>query len=265
MIQLSGVTQHYGVRPVLKNVSVLLAGSGITAIVGPNGMGKTTLLSVMAGVLSPQHGSVEINGLVRRSAPETELEIRRRAVFLPDRPWLPKHRTGREFLLSVGALWNVDPERLFDHADRLFRLFNLTRESDWPVRSYSNGQQKKLAIASALITEARILLLDEPFGGGLDPAGIIALKAVLRRLPQDAGYQIVITAPAPEIIEDLADSFVVLRDGEIVAHDCLDGLRQMTGSQGRLAEVLAELTSPETLENVDHYFSGTGRDFGGDR
>ena len=256
MIRLKEITQHYGVRPVLENLSLDLEGPTITAIVGPNGMGKTTLLSVIAGVLSPQHGTVEIDGLMRRSSPEAELQIRRQAMFLPDRPWLPKHRTGREFLLSIGSIYGIPPERLFDHADRLFQLFNLTTESDWPIRSYSNGQQKKLALASALITEARTLILDEPFGGGLDPAGILALKHVLKRLSQEQGYLILISAPAPELIEDLAEEFVVLRKGEVVAHETIDGLRRLTGNNGPLSDLLATLTSPETLENVEHYFAG---------
>lgn len=257
MIELTQVTQHYGVRPVLKKMNLEIRGPAVTAIVGPNGMGKTTLLSVIAGVLSPQHGKVHINGLERRSSAEAELEIRRNAVFLPDRPWLPKHRTGREFLLSVGAIYDINPERLFNHADRLFKLFNLTKESDWPIRSYSNGQQKKLALASALITEAQTLILDEPFGGGLDPAGILALKHVLRRLVREQEFLVIISAPAPELIEDLADNFVVLRNGEVVAQESLDGLRRLTGMGGRLSDILATLTSPETLDNVENYFTET--------
>lgn len=257
MIRLTDITQHYGVRPVLRNLDVDIPDAAVTAIIGPNGMGKTTLLSVMAGVLSPQCGTVEIDDVVRRSSMETELEIRRVAVFLPDRPWLPKHRTGREFLLSVGAIYGIEAERLFDHADRLFQLFNLTQESDWPIRSYSNGQQKKLAVASALITDARTLILDEPFGGGLDPAGILALKHVLRRLVQEQKFLVVISAPVPEIIEELADNFVVLRQGQVVANETLEGLQRLTGIGGGLSEVLASLTSPETLDNVDHYFAGS--------
>jgi len=219
-------------------------------------MGKTTLLSVMAGVLTPQRGTVEINGLVRRSSVEAELAIRRQAVFLPDRPWLPKHRTGREFLLAVGALYGIEPERLFDHIERLFYLFDLTKEGDWPIRSYSGGQQKKLALAAVLVTEAPILILDEPFGGGIDPAGITASKHVLRRLADEYDHCIVLSAPAPELIEDLADWFVVLRDGEVVAHDTLEGLRRETGQRGTLTEVLAPLISPETFEKIDYYFEG---------
>ena len=125
------------------------------------------------------------------------------------------------------------------------------------MRSYSNGQQKKLALSAALVTEARILLLDEPFGGGLDPSGILALKRVLQRLTREHGYSVVLTAPAPELIEDLTDRFVVLRDGVVVAHDSIEGLRRETGLAGPLSDVLGSLLNPETLDRVEDYF-GTG-------
>jgi ABC-2 type transport system ATP-binding protein len=95
MIRVVGVTQHYTVKPVLKHVSVDIPAGSRTAVIGPNGMGKTTLLSVMAGVLDPQEGYVEIDGLRRRSSVENELAIRKRTVYLPDRCYLPKNQTGR--------------------------------------------------------------------------------------------------------------------------------------------------------------------------
>src|SRR5205807_8115708 len=97
---------------------------------------------------------VEVNGLRRRSSVEAELAIRKTAVYLPDHPWLPANRTGREFLLSVGRLYDLDDDRLMDHVDRLLGLFELADKGEGPIRSYSNGQQKKLAVCSALVTEA---------------------------------------------------------------------------------------------------------------
>src|SRR5690349_2901014 len=100
MIELRDITQHYGVRPVLKNVSLRIERGELVVILGPNGMGKTTLLGVMAGALAPQRGTVQIDGLTRRASAEEELSIRKRSVFLPDQPWLPAAKTGREFLLA---------------------------------------------------------------------------------------------------------------------------------------------------------------------
>jgi ABC-type multidrug transport system ATPase subunit len=143
MISVVDVTQHYGIRPVLRHINLLIPDGSLAAVIGPNGMGKSTLLGVIAGVLTPQHGHVEIEGLRRKSSIEAELEIRRKVVYLPDRPWLPKNRTGREFLLGVGRLYDIPVERLIDHAERLLQLFELDKLGDSPIRTYSAGQQKK--------------------------------------------------------------------------------------------------------------------------
>ena len=92
MIELLDVTQHYGVRPVSAGISLRIERGEVVTILGPNGMGKSTLLGVMAGVLSPQRGTVLIDGLKRRGSEEEELAIRKMTVYLPDQPWLPATR-----------------------------------------------------------------------------------------------------------------------------------------------------------------------------
>jgi ABC-type multidrug transport system ATPase subunit len=256
MIELVNVTQHYGIRPVLRNINLRIEQGQLVVVLGPNGMGKTTLLGVLGGTLQPQKGYVEINGLRRRRSAEEELAIRKIAVYLPDHPWLPAWRTGREFLLSVGQLYDVGEDRLMDHVDRLLALFELADRAEWPIRSYSNGQQKKLAVCSALVTDAPILLLDEPFSGGLDPAGILALKRVLQWLVKQGGSTVVLTSPVPELVEAVADRVVILRDGEVLAYDTLEGLRERTACRGPLADVLERLMHPETLDKLERYFEG---------
>jgi ABC-2 type transport system ATP-binding protein len=254
MISLVDVTQHYGVRPVLRRIGLRIEAGQLVVVIGPNGMGKTTLLAVMGGVLAPQHGYVEINGLRRRRSVEEELQIRKTAVYLPDQPFLPANRTGREFLLGVGRLYDIDDDRLMDHADRLLDLFELAEQANWPVRGYSHGQQKKLALCGALVSEAPVLLLDEPFSGGLDPAGLLALKQVLRHLVDRKKFTVVLTSPVAELVEEIASRIVVLRDGEILAYDTLDGLRRATGCHGSLGQVLEKMIYPETMQNLKNYF-----------
>ncbi len=113
---------------------------------------------------------IAIDGQVRRSTVENELAIRQKAVFLPADSWFPADLTGREFLLGAGKSWGVPVRRLFEHADRLLSVFQMNAIADSAISGYSTGQRKKIGLCSALITEASILLLDEPFSDGLDPA-----------------------------------------------------------------------------------------------
>ena len=256
MINVVDLTQHYGVRPVLRNVNLQVRRGELVVLLGPNGMGKTTLLAAMAGVLSPQKGYVEIDGLKRKSSVENELTIRKKVVYLPDHPWLPVLRTGREFLLSVGKLYGIDADRLMEHVDRLLNLFELAQLGDSPIRSYSNGQQKKIAICAALVTDAPVMLLDEPFSGGLDPAGLVALKRVLQRLASNLSFTIVLTSPIADLVESLAHRVAVVKDGEIAAFDTTDNLRRLTGKVGSLEDVLEAMMHPRTTENIARYFEG---------
>jgi ABC-type multidrug transport system ATPase subunit len=98
------------------------------------------------------------------------------------------------------------------------------------------------------------LLLDEPFSGGLDPSGILALQRVLQHLAARDDVTIVMTTPVTELVETLADRIAIIREGELAAFDTADGLRRLTGTEGPLAEVLQRLLNPETLANIEHYF-----------
>lgn len=253
MIKVVGLTQHYGVRPVLRNINLDIHAGEVVALMGPNGMGKSTLLASIAGALAPQKGYVEIDGLRRRSSEDAELAIRRKVFYLPDHPWLPVHKTGREFLLAVGRLYSVDYDRLFDHIDRLLALFDLDENGDAPISSYSTGQQKKISICSALVSDAPVLLLDEPFSGGLDPAALLALKRVMQRLAERNDITVLMTTPVPEIVQEIAERIAILRDGELVACDTIDGLRTMTSSTGSLEDILAHFMHADTLANIDKY------------
>ncbi|MEX1233136.1 MAG: ABC transporter ATP-binding protein [Planctomycetaceae bacterium] len=254
MITISNLTQRYGVKPVLRDVNLTINRGELVAILGPNGMGKTTLLSCMAGVLSPQKGYVEIDGFRRRGSVDDEMAIRERVIYVTDHPWLPVNRTGREFIYGVGQLYDVDDESLFEHTERLLDLFDLSAQADQTIKSYSNGQKHKIALCAALVCETPVLLLDEVFSGGLDPAGILAMKRLLRHLVEKKGCTVVVTSPVPELVEEVADRIIILRDGHVIAFDTLDGLRKLTECPGPLSEVLQKLIHPQVLDKLERYF-----------
>lgn len=259
MIEAAGITHYYDSRPALLDVDLKIERGELVAVVGPNGMGKSTLLGILGGVLAPLSGWVTIGGRRRRGSVDDELAIRKMAVFLPDRPWLPAVRTPREFLYAVGRLYAVEHDRLVEHLDRLLGLFELTEKAEASIRSCSAGQQKKVALCSALITDAPVLFLDEPFSGGLDPSGLVALKRVLKRRVEKDGFTVVLASPIPELVEEIATRIVVLSRGRVIAFDTLEGLRRSTGVAGSLSEVLEKLMFPEAARRIEGYFEGPRR------
>ena len=259
VIELNDITQHYGVRPVLRRISLRVERGEVVVILGPNGMGKTTLLGVMGGVLAPQHGEVWIGGMQRRHSEEEELAIRRMTVYLPDQPWLPAQRTPREFLQAVGRIYEVEGDRLMHHVESLLELFDLDRAGDGPIRALSAGQKKKVALASALVAETPVLLLDEPFSGGLDPAGIATLKQIIQHHGRRRDRTIVLTSPVPELVEEIATRIIVLHEGEVIAFDTIDGLQRMTAHRGKLDEVLQRLVFPDAGRKLETYLQEFGR------
>lgn len=254
MIEVVNVSHHYRLKPVLRHVNLRVSRGETVAIMGPNGSGKTTLMQIMAGLIAPITGHVDVNGLRRRQTAEHELQIRRQTVWLPAEPWLPLGHTGREWLLAVGRVYRISDERLMEHVPRLMSLFNLDDHIDQRIYSYSTGQKKKLALAAALVTETPLMLLDEPFAGGLDPSGIIALKRVIQHHRTHRDVTIVMATPVPELVEEVADRIAMLRDGRIVAFDTLANLRRQAGTDGRLDQIYERIASPHTYDKVETYF-----------
>ncbi|MFA7183711.1 MAG: ABC transporter ATP-binding protein, partial [Victivallales bacterium] len=174
-------------------------------------------------------------------------------VYLPDTPFLPPLLTGQEFILSVARLYGVDSLDAMKHAETLLEVFDLKEKADSPIASYSTGQQKKLGLCSALLTEAPILVLDEPFSGGLDSAALLAMSKILKMLAKREDVTIVMAVPVPELVEPLADKVVILADGEIIAYDTPAAIKQQAGGSISLAEALEKLAHPDRISNIGKY------------
>jgi len=255
MIWVADVSHHYGIRPVLSHVDLHIPAGNVVVMMGPNGVGKSTLLGIIAGLIAPARGFVEVNGLRRRSSEEVELQIRRQVAFLPDHPWLPEFMTVREWLLAVGRLYDIEPDPLLDHIGRLLDLFQLADKGEAPIRTCSNGQKKKAAICGALVTEAPYLVLDEPFTGGLDASALLALPRVLRHLAEKLGVTIVMASQVLELVDGFADRIAILSGARIVAYDTLAALRKETGCSGAFPEVFEKIVHPQTMEHIENYFN----------
>lgn len=223
---------------------------------GPNGMGKSTLLAVAGGLQPCLDGYVEINGKRRRRSEEEELAVRAETVYLPDAPWLPQSMTGRAWLMGVGQLYGIPPRRLFDRIDQLLEVFDLGEHGDRNISSYSTGQKKKIGLCGAFVTEAPVLILDEPLSGGLDASALLAVEKILRSLADRKDVTVLMAVPVPELVDRIADRVAVIVDGQLKAVGTPAELCAQAG-QASLPEALDRMVHPQGSDAVERYLADT--------
>ena len=190
MLSAEGLTHAFGSPPVraLDGVSFRLESGHTLAVFGPNGAGKTTLLKVLAGLIRPQAGRVQVHG-------------GRRAIgWLGHHSHLYAHLTVRENLLFCGSLYDVPAAGRGPRVDDLMRRLGLADRAAQPVAALSRGLVQRAAIARALVHEPRVLLLDEPFTG-LDLAAAAELRRLLAELARGGRAVVLATHNVEEGVE----------------------------------------------------------------
>ncbi|MDD4997484.1 MAG: ABC transporter ATP-binding protein [Syntrophales bacterium] len=241
MIELNDLTKRYGSTLAVDRLSLSVEKGEIFGFIGPNGAGKTTTIRMMAGVLGPTAGTVRISGIDMDSEPEA---AKRLIGFIPDRPFLYEKLTGMEFLRFVSDLYGFTDGLFRKRAEELLIQFSLYDWSDHLIEAYSHGMKQRLIIASALLHEPKVIIVDEPMVG-LDPAGIRMVKDLLRELAE-SGTTIFMSTHTLEIAEDLCNRIGVIHHGRLVALGSTGDLRGTAQlREGDLEDVFLRLTGKE--------------------
>jgi heme exporter protein A len=171
ILELEGLTRHYGERAALDGVSLTLEAGRTLVVLGPNGAGKTTLLRVLATLLRPHAGAVRVLG---SGLPQAAWAVRGRIGLLGHEPLLYRELSARENLRFHARLHGVAGERV----EELLRAVGMARRAGEPLRTLSRGMVQRVAIARAVLHDPELLLLDEP-RANLDPAGAELLEPLI--------------------------------------------------------------------------------------
>jgi len=218
MLELTGLRRTFGDLVALDDVSFTVPEGRIVGFVGPNGAGKTTAMRIALGVLTPDAGAVRWRGEA------VDARVRRRFGYMPEERGLyPKMRV-LDQLVYLARLHGVAKADARRRAEETIEVLGVAERANDRVEALSLGNQQRVQLASALVHEPDLLVLDEPFSG-LDPVGVDVLSGVLRRQAANHGVPVVFSSHQLELVERLCDSVVLIDRGRIVAQGTIGELR----------------------------------------
>ena len=217
-ITVDRVSRWYGNVVAVNDISFEV-GPGVTGLLGPNGAGKTTLLHMIAGLLAPSAGNVQVQGEDAWKNPG----MYRRVGLVPERESVYPFLTGREFALANARLQGLpDPESA---AGKAIALVDLEDAADRRIGTYSKGMRQRIKVAAALVHDPPVLVLDEPFNG-MDPRQRLHMFELLHTMA-DAGRTVLLSSHILEEVERMAASILVIYAGRLAASGDFRSIRQL--------------------------------------
>ena len=231
-IGIKGLTKRFGKLEVLRDLNLELTQPGITAILGPNASGKTTLIKSVLGMVIPDSGEILINGKNVLG----KWQYRDNIDYLPQIARFPENLRVKEMLAMIASLRSRE-----SGAERLIDYYDLLDVLQQKLGHLSGGTRQKINLILALMYDNPLLILDEP-SSGLDPLALLKTKDLIRS-ERDKGKQIIITTHIMDLVEELADVVVFLLEGKVHFHGTIAQLRQTYGEQSIercIAAMLAE-------------------------
>jgi len=207
-LEIRNIAHSFGDRVALEDVSFDVLPGVITGLLGPNGAGKTTLLRIMLGVLGPDSGEIRYDGRL------VDAEDRRRWGYMPQERGLYPGMSAGDQVVHFGRLHGLSRQDATSRAHEL--LAELDLEGRWDDRTdkLSGGMQQRLQLASALVHNPAVIVLDEPFAG-LDPVAVASLSETLRQRARD-GRTVLFSSHQLDLVQDLCENIAMVDRGRTV-------------------------------------------------
>lgn len=236
-LSLTNLTKSFG-TPAVDGISLQVKRGELYALLGPNGAGKSTTLRMVAGLLLPDSGSIEILGIDLSKDPAA---AKQKLAYLPDDPMLYNKLKPLEYLEFVAGLWGIDPDRARSRAYELLQWLDLDKHTGELTEGFSRGMKQKLALAGALIHEPDLIILDEPLTG-LDVAAGRQVKDLLLSHVERGGT-VILTTHILDVAERLAERIGIIQHGKLLVEGTLEELRNRSHQGAKsLEDLFLELT-----------------------
>ena len=225
-VRVAGVVKRFGSTTALAGVDLEVQEGMVFGLLGPNGAGKTTLVRILATLLEPDAGRAELLG---HDVVTEASSVRELLALTGQFAAVDELLTGRENLEMFGRLFRLSREEARRRASELLERFELADAADRSAKTYSGGMRRRLDLASSLLTQPRVLFLDEPTTG-LDPRSRNEIWQIVRDLRRE-GTTILLTTQYLEEADQLADKIAVIDHGQVIAEGTGDELKDRVGGQ----------------------------------
>jgi len=249
VIAASGLVKRFGQNVAVSGINLEVRAGSFYGIVGPNGAGKTTTLSMITGLLRPDSGSIQVNGIDVWAKP---VEAKRMIGVLPDRLRLFDRLTGAQLLYYSGVLRGLDSETVRVRSADLAAAFGLEDALNRLVADYSAGMTKKIALACAMIHSPRVLVLDEPFES-VDPVSAVNVTEILQKYVASGGT-VILSSHGMDLIQRVCDYVAIIVHGKVLASGTIDEVRGTKTLEARFVELAGGRKVVEGMEWL-HSFS----------
>jgi len=208
ILEIENITKSYKNKKVLKNISFSINEGEIVALIGPNGAGKTTLMKVISDLLKQDDGKVRICGL---SADDNRVEYLSKFSSIIETPSLYEMLSGYDNINFIRKINNISIEKMKD----ILNFVNIGESINDKVKNYSLGMKQRLALGIAVLTEPKLLILDEPTNG-LDPEGVIEFRGLLKKFATEHKMSILISSHILSELDKICTRILFIKDGELV-------------------------------------------------
>ncbi|MFQ3546381.1 ATP-binding cassette domain-containing protein [Halobacillus rhizosphaerae] len=226
IIKTTGLTKKFKQTKVVDDVQLNIKKGEIYGFLGPNGAGKTTTIRMLLGLMKPTAGQIEIFG---KDFQKHKIETLRKIGSLVEAPSYYEHLSGKENLEVLRKLLGVPKSRM----DHVLSIVRLTKDADRKVKEYSLGMKQRLGIASAMLGDPDLLILDEPTNG-LDPSGIQEIRELIQSMPDQYGMTVMLSSHLLSEMEQMATQVGIITKGKMIYQDSIEELKSKAMPQIRL-------------------------------
>jgi ABC-2 type transport system ATP-binding protein len=244
IIQIKHLFKNYGSKIVLKDINLDVYPGQVIGYIGPNGAGKSTTVKILCGLLTDYEGEVTVKGFDLK---KDTLEVKKIIGYVPELAELYDVLTPREYLQFSGDLYEISPDVYNERIEKILHAFDLLENIDQRMDSFSKGMRQKVLIASGLLHNPDIIILDEPLSG-LDANSVIIIKELISKLAKD-GKTIFYCSHMMDIVEKVSHKIVLIDEGRVIANGSFEELQKLDGGK-TLEQIFASMTGKHSYADT---------------